>query len=241
MTIPARTRPDERQRKRRRRLLRALLLKFLKRLRKACETLESPAQWYEFTKELRQTLTDYADALSSADRDTLWLATMLTDQTHEGITRACSVLQSKLVSVIATLPAGGFAAPVALAAAGAVTVLVVGAAIWLNVTGVTVRIHNLGCAPVAVAGVLPVSLPGVALPPFVGTNAVEIATVPPVRLTTTFQAPDTLQANLFGVPLSFHFTSQIASLMFDGTELTTGQHTLDLGRGAEHNFVIRCR
>lgn len=240
MSTTTRTQPSLRQRKRRRRLLRVLLLRFLKRLQKACETLETPAQWYEITKELRKTLNDYADVLSSADRDTLWLATMLTDQTHEGITRACAVLQSKLVSVIVTLPAGGLLAPIALTAAGIVTVLVVGAAIALSVTGVTVNLHNVGCAPIIVAGNLPISLPGMEFPALVGTNAVESATVPPVTVTTRFEPPDTLHANLFGALVSFRFPSTVASLTFDGVELTNGAHSVNLGQGSQHDLVVRC-
>lgn len=241
MTTIARTPTNPRQRKRRRRLLRVILLRFLKRLQKACETLDTPAQWYELTKELRKTMMDYADVLSSADKDTLWLATMLTDQTHEGITRACSVLQSKLVSVIATLPAGGLLAPVALTAAGVVTVLVVGAAILLNVTSVTVNIHNVGCAPILVAGNLPISLPGMEFPAMVGTNATESATVPPVTITTRFQPPNLLEANLFGAPVSFRFPSNVTSLTFDGLELTNGTHSVNLGQGAEHDLVVQCQ
>lgn len=241
MTALERTNPTPRQRKRRRRLLRALLLRFLKRLKKACAVIETPAQWYELTKELRKTLQDYSDVLSSGDRDTLWLATLLTDSTHEGVTRACSVLESKLVTVISALPAGGLAAPLLLGAALVVAVVVAGAAIALTATSITVNIHNIGCAPVAIAGNLPVNLPGFDLPPFVATNSVESATVPPVSITTNFQPPDTLNANLFGAPLSFRFPSNVQSLTFDGIELTTGQRVLDLGRGAQHDLVVRCQ
>jgi hypothetical protein len=241
MTTIARTPPHPRQRKRRRRLLRVLLLQFLKRLQKACETLDTPAEWYEITQELRKTIAEYQDVLSSADKDTLWLATVLTDQTHEGITRACSVLQSKLVSVIATLPAGGLLAPLALTAAGIVTVLVVGAAILLNVTSVTVRLHNVGCAPILVAGNLPISLPGMEFPALVGTNAVESATVPPVTITTRFRPPDVLEANLFGAPVSFRFPSNVSSLTFDGLELTNGTRSVNLGQGSEHDLIVRCQ
>ncbi|MBI4673719.1 MAG: hypothetical protein HY741_18880 [Chloroflexi bacterium] len=240
-SAPARTQPNPRQRKRRRRLLRALLLRFLKRLRKACAVLETPAQWYELTKELRQTLNDYADVLGSADRDSLWLATLLADSTHEGITRACSVLQSKLVTVISALPAGGLAAPLLLGAALVVAAAVAGAAILLNALSVTVNLHNVGCVPIAIAGNLPVTLPGVDLPPFVATNAVERATVPPVSMTTDFHPPNTLSVNLFGVPLSFQFPPDVQSVTFDGVDLTTGRRVLDFGRGAQHDFVVRCQ
>lgn len=241
MSTTTRTQSNERQRKRRRRLLRVILLRFLKRLQKACETLETPAQWYEITKELRKTITSYQDVLSSADRDTLWLATMLTDQTHEGITRACSVLQSKLVGVIATLPAGGLLAPIALTAVGVVTVLVVGAAIVLNVTSVTVNIHNVGCAPIIVAGNLPISLPGMEFPARVATNAVASATLPPVTVTTRFEPPNLLEANLFGAPLQFRFPSTVQSITFDGEELTNGAHTVNLGQGSQHDLVVQCQ
>jgi hypothetical protein len=164
----------------------------------------------------------------------------LTDQTHEGITRACSVLQSKLVSVIATLPAGGLLAPIALTAAGIVTVLVVGAAILLNVTSVTVNIHNVGCAPIVVAGNLPISLPGMEFPAMVATNAVESATVPPVTLTTQFQNPNLLRASLFGAPLNFQLPARVTSVLFDNVELLAGTHTFDLGRQKQHALVVRC-
>ena len=121
------------------------------------------------------------------------------------------------------------------------TVLIVAGAIVLNVTSVTVNLHNVNCAPIVVAGVLPVSLPGVDFPAMVATNATESATVPPVTVTTRFRPPDVLEANLFGAPLQFHFPADVSSVTFDGIELTTGQHALDLGRGAEHDLIVKCQ
>jgi len=240
MVTTAPAQKNSRQRTRRRRLLRTLLLKFLKRLKKACETLETPAQWYEVTKELRGILNDYRDVLASSDRDELWLATLLTDQTHTGITQACTVLQSKLASVIAALPAAGLAAPLLLGAALLVAAVVAVGAIVLNVTATTLSIQNINCAPIAVTGIVPVSLPGLELPEAVGTNQIETAQLPPVSIVTQFQAPNTLRASLFGAPLTFRLPPQVTSALFDGVELLAGAHTFDLGKQKEHSLVVRC-
>lgn len=229
-----------RHRTRRRRLLRALLLKFLKRLKKACEVLETPAQWYDVTKELREMLNQYRDVLPSSDRDTLWLATMLTDQSHAGITQACSVLQSQLVSVIATLPAAGLAAPVLIASALIVAAVVATIAIVLNLTAITLTIQNVNCAPIAVTGIVPVSLPGLELPASVGTNETETAQLPPVSMTTQFQNPNLLRVSLFGAPLSFQLPARVTSAVFDNVELLVGTHTFDLAKQKQHSLVIRC-
>ena len=236
----ARNQPTARHRTRRRRVLRALLLKFLKRLKKVCAVLETPAQWYEVTQELRGMLNEYRDVLPSSDRDTLWLATMLTDQSHAGITQACNVLQSQLVSVIAALPAAGIAAPVLIAGALLVAAVVATIAIVLNLTAITLTIQNINCAPIAVTGIVPVSLPGLELPASVGTNDIETAQLPPVTLTTQFQNPNVVRVSLFGAPLSFQLPARVTSALFDNTELLVGTHTFDLAKQKEHALVIRC-
>lgn len=240
MTYPVPPAQAERQRPRRRRLLRTLLLKFLKRLKKACEVLETPAQWYEVTKELRGLLNDYRDVLPSSDRDTLWLATLLTDQTHTGITQACAILQSRLATVIATLPAAGLAAPALLVGALVVAVTVAVAAVVLNLTSITLSIQNINCERFAVTGVLPVAMPGLELPEFVATNTTETAQLPPIALNTRRLSASSIVVTLFGVPLNFDLPARVQSVLFDGVELLSGAHTFELGLRKEHTLVIRC-
>lgn len=240
MSTRARSLPAERQRTRRRRLLRTLLLKFLKRLKKACETLETPAQWYEVTKELRGILNQYRDVLSSSDRDELYLATILTDETHTGITQACTVLQSKLVGFIALLPAGGLAAPLLIGAALIVAAVVAIGAIVLNQTATMLTIQNVNCPQMTVTGRIPVSLPGLELPATINTNSIEQAKLPAVPMHTEFQPPDMLNVSMLGAPIPFRLPRQISSAVFDGQELLRGSHTFDLGKQKEHSLVVRC-
>lgn len=229
-----------RKRTRRRRLVRTLLLKFLKRLKKACEVLETPAQWYDVTKELRGMLNEYRDVLPSGDRDALWLATLLTDQSHAGITQACTILQSRLVSVIATLPAGGIAAPALIGAALVVTAVAVVAVVVLNTSSVTLTIQNANCETFTVTGAIPVAVPGMELPAFVRTNESETAQLPPVTLNTEFRPPNGLQVSLFGAPLLFGLPARVSSASLDGVELLAGVHTIELGRQPQHTLVVRC-
>lgn len=231
--------PDQ-QRKRRRRLLRTLLLKFLRRLKKACEVLETPAQWYDVTKELRGMLNDYRDVLPSGDRDTLWLATLLTDQTQTGITQACTILQSKLVSVISALPSGGLAAPILIGGALLVAAVAAVVAIGLNLAAITLTIQNVNCEPIVIAAAVPVSLPGLDLPGLVSTGETATAQLPPVPLTTNFRAPRTLLVNLLGAPLTFQLPARVVSAFFDNIDLMVGTHTFDLGRQKQHSLVVHC-
>lgn len=228
------------QRKRRRRLLRTVLLKFLKRLRKACEFIETPAQWYDITKELRSIIWGAKGVLTSTEIDGLWLATQLTDQTATGITQACSILQSQLVSVIASLPAGGIGAPVLIAGALVAAAVAAVAAIVLNSISVTLTIQNVNCERITVMGLVPISIPGMELPSFVQTNAIEQAQLPPVTLNTLFISPNGVQAKIFGAPLTFGLPSRVSSATFDGENLMQGAHVFNLASQPNHTLVIRC-
>lgn len=228
------------QRKRKRRLLRTLLLKFLKRLRKACEYIETPAQWYDVTQELRGIIWGSRGVMTSTEIDGLWLATQLTDQTATGITQACTILQSQLVSVIASLPAGGIGAPVLLAGALVVAVVVAAVAIYLNATSVSVTIQNINCERIAVIGLVPISIPGMDLPAFVPTNTTADAQLPPIAFNTGFIPPNGIQATIFGAPLVFGLPTRVSSATFDGVNLMQGTHTFNLASQPSHALVIQC-
>ena len=235
------TREDERQRKKRQKQLRKSLLAFLKRLRKACKSYESLADWNDLVQPLESLLDKYAQDMPEGRAQRLRDAMNLKSATEQGIQAGCKVLQKEIESVISLLPAGGILAPALIGAFIIVAVGVAAVVAVLNSSGREVLIRDQGCGDISVPD-LGFNIPGLSLPSEILNDQTANATIPTI-LSVDLEVRDqerTMTVWIFNNPLHFNFDNQIQSLTFDGVELMNRRTTLDFRNRPSHELIFTC-
>lgn len=235
------TKEDERQRKKRQKQLRKGLLAFLKRLRQACKSYESLADWNDLVQPLESLLDEYAQDMPQGKAQRLRDAMNLKSATEQGIQAGCKILQKEVESVISLLPAGGILAPALIGAFVVVAVGVAAVVAALNFTGRQVLIRDQGCGDISVPA-LGFSLPGLSIPSEILNDQTATATIPSI-LNVDVEVRDqdkTMTFWIFNNPLRFNFDNQIQSLTFDGVELMNQRTPLDFGNRPSHELIFTC-
>ena len=232
---------DERQSKKRQKQLRKGLLAFLKRLRQACKSYESLADWNELIQPLESLLDEYAQDMPPGRAQGLRDAMNLKSASEQGIQAGCKILQKEIESVISLLPAGGILVPALI---GAFIVVAAGVAVTvavLNSTKRQVLIRDQGCGDISVPA-LGFSLPGLSIPSEILNDQTATATIPSI-LNVDVEVRDqdkTMTFWIFNNPLRFNFDNQIQSLTFDGVELMNQRTPLDFGNRPSHELIFTC-
>lgn len=235
------TREDERQRKKRQKQLRKGLLAFLKRLRQACKSYESLADWNDLVQPLGSLLDEYAQDMPQGRAQRLRDAMNLKSASEQGIQAGCKILQKEIEGVISLLPAGGILAPALIGAFIVVAVGAVAVVAALNFTGREVLIRDQGCGDISVPA-LGFSIPGLSIPSEILNDQTATATIPSI-LNVDVEVRDQDKSMTFWIfnnPLRFNFDNQIQSLTFDDVELMNQRKTLDFRNRPSHELVFTC-
>lgn len=232
---------DERRRKKRRKDLRKGLLAFLKRLRKACKSYESLADWDELVEPLESLIEEYAQEMPQGSAQQLKDAMRIKDATAQGIQAACDALQGKLETVINLLPAGSLLVPVLVAAFIILAGGVAAAVIALNATAREVLISNRGCGDIHVPS-LGLTVPGLSIPSEILNNETASASIPGIlKIDVQVRKQEKMMVVwVFNNPLDFTFDNQIESLTFDGLDLTDRRTPLDFRNRPSHELIFTC-
>jgi hypothetical protein len=232
---------EERQRKKRQKELRKGLLAFLKRLRKACKSYESLADWNDLIKPLESLIDEYAQDMPQSSAQRLKEAMRLKEATAEGIQAGCKILQGEIDSTIGLLPAGSIFVPALVGAFIVVAVGVAASVVLLNATAREVRISNQRCGDITVPA-LGFIIPGLSIPSEIPNNQTAAASIPSVLKVEVGVRNNekTMTVWVFNNPLDFNFDNQIESLTFDGTELMNQRTALDFGNRPSHELVFTC-
>jgi hypothetical protein len=230
---------DERRRKKRRKDLRKGLLAFLKRLRKACESYESLADWNELIEPLESLIQEYAQEMPQGSAQQLRDAMRSKDATAQGIQTACQLLQGRLETVISLLPVGSILVPALVAAFIIVVAGVAASVIALNATAREVLIINHGCGDIMVPP-LRLTIPGLPIPSEILNNQTASASIPGVfKVDVQVRKPEKMMTVwIFNNPLDFTFDNKIESLTFDGLDLTDQRTPLDFRTRPSHELVF---
>ena len=235
------TKKDERQRKKRQKELRKGLLAFLKRLRKACKSYESLADWNELIQPLESLIDEYAQDMPQSSAQRLKDAMRLKEATSQGIQAGCKILQGEIDSAIGLLPAGSILVPALVGAFVIVAVGVAASVVLLNATAREVLISNQRCGDITVPA-LGFTIPGLNIPSEIPNNQTATASIPGI-LKVEVEVRDlekTMTVWIFNSPLHFNFDNQIESLTFDGAELMNQRTALDFGNRPSHELVFTC-
>ncbi len=235
------TKEDERQRKKRQKELRKGLLAFLKRLRKACKSYESLADWNELIQPLESLIDEYAQDMPQNSAQRLKEAMRLKEATAQGIQAGCKILQEEIDSTIGLLPAGSILVPALVGAFIVVAVGVAASVVLLTATAREVLISNQRCGDITVPA-LGFTIPGLNIPSDIPNNQTATASIPGI-LKVDVEVRDlekTMTVWIFNSPLHFNFENQIESLTFDGAELMNQRTTLNFGNRPSHELVFTC-
>jgi hypothetical protein len=233
---------DERQRKNRQKELRKGLLAFLKRLRKACKSYESLADWNDLIQPLESLINEYAQDMPQSSAQRLKDAMHLKEATAQGIQAGCKILQGEIDSAIGLLPVGSILVPALVGAFIVVAVGVAATVVVLNATAREVLISNQRCGDITVPALGFTTIPGLSIPSEIPNDQTATASIPSV-LKVEVEVRDkekTMTVWILNSPLQFTFDNQIESLTFDGAELMNQRTTLNFGNRPSHELVFTC-
>ena len=231
----------ERRRKKRQKELRKGLLAFLKRLRKACKSYESLADWNELIEPLESLIEEYAQEMPQGSAQQLKDAMRLKDATAQGIQAACQALQGRLETAISLLPVGSILVPALVAAFIILAAGVAAAVIALNATAREVLISNRGCGDIRVPP-LGLTVPGLSIPSEIPNDQTVSANIPGIlKVEVQVRKQEKMMTVwIFNNPLDFTFDNQIESLTFDGRDLADQRTPLDFSNPPSHELILTC-
>jgi hypothetical protein len=232
---------EQRQRTKRRKQLRKGLLAFLKRLRKACKSYQSLADWNDLIEPLENLIDEYAQEMPPGSAQRLQDAMRLKAATAQGIQAGCRILQREVEGVISLLPAGAILGTALIAAFIVVAVAVAASAAVISATARQVVISTQRCGDIRLPS-LGFSLPGLYIPPEIQNDRSSTATIPGFLKVDAEvrQQEKTMTVWIFNRPLRFSFDSQIESLTFDGAQLMNQRKILDFGNRPSHQLIFTC-
>lgn len=224
------------------RKVRLAFLDFLKKLRKACETFKTADDWYKYLKQLESLLQEYEKELPAGTQQRLKDAIKLTDANHEGIKKACKVLQTEIGHVIEALPAGGILTTVLIVAV-IVSAVAVGATVsYFSLTAVPVVIINDGCDPIQPSNSIANYIPGIDLPKQPILNGEKVtAKVPRVAVDIDASQSGTIIFTAIGISMPFAIPNEVTGVQFDGNPILERSISVYLGDMEQHELVVTCR
>ena len=233
--------------KKEKRKARKALMLFLKRLRRACEIIETADDWSDIVGDLDGLLAQHQLGIPATYRQRLQSASTLTSPTLQGLGRACDTLQLEVERVIKGLPAGG---GVGLAAVGVLigVAIVAGVAVTvINLRSVEVVIRNEGCADISLfEGLAPlmedvINTVGIDLPERIPEGGEETLRMPGVKVQIDGTQGDSFRIGLAGFSVPLELGRRVTSVELDGRSLLGQRTTVDLRDSREHELVVRCR
>ncbi len=236
------------------------MLAFLKRLRRACKSLETVNDWLELTEDLAQLLVTHREGLTEEQRERLERAMKASKLAERSLQLACKALQGEVERVIRALPVGLLGlTPAAWAVIGVVAVvgvgvIVGGVTVWRQAQrGLVLEVVNAGCPPLALGRALPAEWKptlarlGTTLPDEVPTDSRAILRLPVLPTTLRIDATraDTLTITLTlpsgeASPFQLDLAPEVDSILLDDTPLLGNTFLLPLDQPQERVLVIHC-
>ncbi len=240
--------PDKSNQRRARRKL----TDFLKRLRKACDTISSVNDWIEITGELNRILDLHQAEIPGPNRQRLAEALELSETSREAISQACDALQIELERTIEALPRGGcscgcLAAGAALLGLLAALVLVVAAFAFLA-QPVEVTVVNGGCRNFLVRQGIPpglqpaISLLGIDLPEEIRSGEQGGFGIPglPLSVMVDGTAGRSVRVSGFGISQSFEVSPDVVFIEVDGMPVLGNTLSVGIQDRNPHTVLIAC-
>lgn len=240
--------------KKKQRQARQALSNYLKKFRRACDSIETAEEWAEMVSELSDILEDYAPEIPTAHKTGLAQAATLLDPTRAGISKACQVLQLELEKAIKALPSGGCSC--GCLTGGLLTALVglivlaalLVAAIAFLTRPIDITLINHGCNTLLVRESIPptfdpvISLLGMALPDRIESGQAGIITTRslPISVEVDGTAGNRIRVSVLGSSQSFNYSSNLESILVDGQSVMGQTTTVNLQNPPNHTVEITC-
>ena len=226
---------------------RKALMLFLKRLRRACEVIETADDWSGIVEDLDGLLAAHQLGIPFVSRQRLQSASTLASPTLTGVGRACDLLQLEVERAIKGLPAGGGGAGLAIVGAViAVAVVVAGVVIAVNLRSVEVVIRNEGCGTISLLGSqLPIvedviNTVGIELPDRIPTGGQESLRMPGLKIEIDATEGSTAYLTIAGFRVPLELGHNVTSLELDGRPLLGRRTQVNLRELRQHELVVRC-
>lgn len=234
--------PEEKDNKKsRKKKLRLAIVAFRGKLTNACGTFEKVTQWHDFIKKnLDPILKTFHNNIPQGPRKKIEEILSRADHTREGLQKSCELLQGEIGKLVKTLTPNWFGNAVNAVFLGAV--VAAGAGVYyLSSNAVELTVTNRGCAPLTVAGNMPVSLPGVSLPGKpIPSGSSETFKLPPLSATVDATTRGTITLSTLGSTVTFQLDPGIG-VTLNGESLIGKQTTVNLGERPKHEVVVSCR
>lgn len=232
---------EQEDKKSRKKKLRLAIVAFRGKLVNSCGTFEKVSQWHDFIKKnLDPILRTFHDDIPQGHRKKIEEILSRTDHTREGLQKSCELLQGEIGKLVKTLTPNWFGNAVnGMFIAG---VIAVGAGLfYLSKNAVELTVTNAGCAPLTIAGNIPVSLPGVSLPgkPIAsGTSAT--FKLPPLSAAVDATNRGNITLSTIGSTVTFQLDPGIR-ITFNDQPLHGKKTSINLASRSSHDVVVSCR
>ena len=238
-----------------RRDARKSLLSLLKRLRRACSTMDQIGDWYDVVNDVESVLHQHGRSIPAAQRRAVKDALQLPDVTLAAAGRACQVLQLEVqksaLSIVGTSALAGLLVKAVIATMLLAAAVVVAGPLLIDQSAVDVHIYNDGCDPFNLGDV---SLPDNPLLPLadlilpsgiIASGTDRVFSVPPLPLEVDNASDrDILLLGFPGpipqIPIPVQGATDIG---FNDQPLLGTRRTInlaDLNGADEHTLVVRC-
>lgn len=234
--------PEEQEdKKSRKKKLRVAIVAFRGKLVNACGTFEKVTQWHDFIKKnLDPILKTFSDDIPEGPRRKIEEILSRADHTREGLQKSCELLQGEVGKLVKTLTPNWFGNIVNTVFLGGI--VAAGAAVYyLSSNAVELTVTNQGCAPLTVAGNVPVSLPGVSLPGKpIPSGSSETFKLPPLLATVDATNRYNITLSTLGSTVTFQLDPRIA-ITLNGESLIGKRTSVNLGSRPKHIVIVSCK
>lgn len=198
-------------------------------LRKLKKTHEKYEEIQDVMNQLESILNEYGDYLPPKVKETLQNVTKLSDKTPESVKNTFDSLKSALEFAQNALP--GSIVPASAIAGIAAVVAVAGIATGAYfMMMVDVEISNVGCSPIIVEGIPPIS-----------TDQTITIQVPNIQASIDGTTAGTVRIENELMPIQIPVPQEVRDIQFDDTTIIGSTINVDLSTRDKHYLVISCR